>query len=114
MGAQSGSAGKPATKGAGRAKDRGTSGAATMPRSPAALEQAIVERRNHLSATIDELTFRARPKQIARRGVAGVRAKVQNATHTPEGELRTERLAAVGGAVVLLTGVLVFLRRRRA
>jgi hypothetical protein len=83
------------------------------PESPAALERAIQDRRDHLAATIDELTARAKPKEIARRGAAGAQRRLLTLTHTPEGQLRTERLAAVAGAVAVLGGVLVFLRRRR-
>jgi hypothetical protein len=84
-----------------------------LPESPAALEQAIQARRDHLSATIDELTARARPKEIARRGVAGAQRRFRALTHGPDGQLRTERLAAVAGAIAVLGGVLVLLRRRR-
>jgi Protein of unknown function (DUF3618) len=83
------------------------------PGSPAALEAQIQAKRDHLAATIDELSSRAAPKEIARRSVAGVQAKIRNATHTPEGQLRTERLAAVGAAVVALGTALIWIRRRR-
>jgi hypothetical protein len=83
-----------------------------MPGSPAALEQAIQARRDHLAATIDELTARAKPKEVARRGALGAQRKLHNLMHTEEGQLRTERLAAVVGAVAILAGV-VYLRRRR-
>jgi hypothetical protein len=86
---------------------------AELPSKPAELEQAIQERRNHLAATIDELGARAKPKEIARRSTAGLVAKAQSLTHGPDGKLRTERLGAAAGAVVVLAGVLVFLRRRR-
>jgi hypothetical protein len=86
---------------------------AKLPSSPAALEQAIQDRRDHLAATIDELGSRAKPKEIARRGAAGVVAKARTLTHGPDGKLRTERLGAVAGAAVVLVGVLVLLRRRR-
>jgi hypothetical protein len=81
--------------------------------SPAELERAIQQRRDHLAATIDELTARASPKDIARRTVAGVTTKLKTLTHGPDGTLRTERLGAVAGAVTVLAGVLVVLRRRR-
>jgi uncharacterized protein DUF3618 len=83
------------------------------PESPAALERAIQDRRDHLAATIDELTARAKPKEIARRGAAEAQRRFLTLTHTPDGQLRTERLAAVAGAVTVLGGVLIFLRRRR-
>jgi hypothetical protein len=89
-------------------------GTVVMPTSPAALERAIAERRDHLAATLDELTARAQPKAIARRGAASVQEKVRALTHTPEGQLRTERLAAVAGAVVVLAGTFAYLRRRRS
>ena len=81
--------------------------------SPAELEKAIQDRRDHLAATIDELTARAKPKEIARRSAAGVQRRLQGLTHTPEGQLRTERLSAVAGAVAAVGGVMIFLRRRR-
>ncbi len=83
-----------------------------MPQSPAALEKAIQERRDHLAATIDELTTRAKPKEIARRGAAEVERRIRTLTHGPDGQLRTERLAAVAGAIVVVGGVLILLRRR--
>lgn len=88
-------------------------GSAKLPGSPAALERAIQDRRDHLAATIDELGARAKPQEIARRSVAGAVVKARTLTHGPDGKLRTERLAAVAGAAVVVAGVLVFLRRRR-
>jgi hypothetical protein len=85
----------------------------TMPEKPAELERAIQERRDHLAATIDELTARARPADIARRTAAGLQRKAQTLTHGPDGQLRTERLAAVAGAVVVLAGTMAALRSRR-
>jgi hypothetical protein len=83
------------------------------PGSPAALEAQIQARRDHLAATIDELSARAAPKEIARRSLAGVQARIRTATHTPDGQLRTERLAAAGAAVIALGTVLIWVRRRR-
>ena len=83
------------------------------PESPAALEQAIQDRRDHLAATIDELTARAKPKEIARRSAVEAQRRFRTLTHGPDGQLRTERLAAVAGAVAVVGGVLIFLRRRR-
>ncbi|GAB6898548.1 DUF3618 domain-containing protein [Kineosporia succinea] len=80
--------------------------------SPTELELQIQARREHLAATIDELTTRAHPKDIARRTTAALSDKLQTVTHTPDGELRTERVAAVAGAVVAIAGVLVFIRGR--
>jgi hypothetical protein len=80
--------------------------------TPTELEQQIQARRDHLAATIDELTSRAHPKELARRGTAALSDRLQTVTHTPEGELRTERLAAVAGAFVVVAGILVFARGR--
>ncbi len=81
--------------------------------SPAALEEAIQERRDHLAATIDELAARAKPADIARRTAAGVQQKLRALTHGPDGRLRTERLSAVAGATAVLGVVMIVLRRRR-
>ena len=88
-------------------------GAEVMPQSPAALEQAIQDRRDRLAATIDELTNRARPAEIARRSVAQAERKLRTLTHGPDGQLRTERLAAIGAAVAVVGTVMIVLRRRR-
>ena len=83
------------------------------PESPAALERAIQDRRDHLAATSDELSARAKPKEIARRSMAEAQRRFRTLTHGSDGQLRTERLAAVAGAVTVLGGVMVLLRRRR-
>jgi hypothetical protein len=84
-----------------------------MPSSPAAIEREIEARRERLAATIDELSVRAQPKEIARRGLAGVGAKARGTVRTPDGQLRVERVGAVAGALVVVTAALVWLRRRR-
>ena len=83
------------------------------PGSPEELEAQIQARRERLAATIDELTARAAPRAIAQRTMANVQARIRSATHTPDGQLRTERLAAAGAAVVVLAAALVWIRRRR-
>jgi hypothetical protein len=94
-----------------RAAGAGGSGG-QIPAKPAEIEREIEERRRRLAATLDELSSRAKPKEIARRGIAGVQAKADAAVRTPEGQLRKERLGAVAGALVVLTALLVWLRRR--
>ncbi len=83
-----------------------------LPDRPEELEAAIAERRARLADTVDELVDRAQPKALARRSYSGARMWLVSATHTDSGELRTERLAAVGGAVVVLLTLFVLLRRR--
>ena len=81
--------------------------------SPDAIEAEIAETRVHLAATIDELSVRAKPKEIARRKVGSAKARFAEATHTPEGDLRMERVGAIAaGSVVLLGLVLGILHRR--
>ena len=81
--------------------------------TPAALERAIEVRRASLAATIDELTTRAQPKEIARRSVAGLTARARGAVETPDGQMRTERIGAVAGATLVILVALVWLRVRR-
>ena len=83
-----------------------------MPTDPAAIEAEIEVRRAHLAATVDELVVRAHPKQIARRGAQDAMARFRAATRTPDGQLRTERIAAVAAAALALV-VLVRWNRRR-
>jgi Protein of unknown function (DUF3618) len=85
---------------------------AALPSDPAAIEALIAQRRADLASTIDELVVRAHPKEIARRSAADARTRLQAFATTPEGELRTERLAAVAGAALAVVTVLVLLRRR--
>jgi hypothetical protein len=96
--------------------DKNSGGAGAFDEAPAGtpteLEQQIQARRERLAATVDELTARAKPKALAQQGAALVSDKLQTVTHTPEGELRTERLAAVAGAVVAVAGALIFIRGR--
>ena len=80
----------------------------------AALESELNERRTHLSTTIDELVTRLSPKEIVRREVESVKIRVAEATRTPDGQIRTELVAAVLGAVsVVLVGA-GLLRRNRS
>ena len=79
----------------------------------AALESELNERRTHLSTTIDELVTRLSPKEIVRREVESVKIRVAEATRTPDGQIRTELVAAVLGAVSLVLVGAGLLRRNR-
>lgn len=83
-----------------------------LPDSPEEIEASIAERRAHLAATVDELVERAQPKAIARRSMEDARARLVSATHTEDGQLRTERIAAVAGAAVVVLTLFALLRRR--
>ena len=87
-----------------------------VPPSPQVLqlEAELAERRTHLSNTVDELVTRLMPREILRREVEAVRIKVAQTTHTPDGQIRSELVAAVLGATsVVLIGV-ALLRRSRS
>jgi hypothetical protein len=79
--------------------------------SPDAIEAEIAASRAHLASTIDELSVRARPKEIARRRAISARAAFVEATHTPEGDLRVERVGAVAAGSAVLLGLVILHRR---
>jgi RNA 3'-terminal phosphate cyclase len=79
--------------------------------SPAAIEAEIALTRARLASTIDELAVRAQPKEIARRQAESAKARFIEATHTPEGDLRVERVGAMAGSAVVL-GLAILLHHR--
>ena len=81
--------------------------------SPDAIEAEIAATRAHLAATIDELSVRAQPKEIMRRKVGSAKAGFVEATHTPEGDLRTERVVAVAAGSAALLGLILAILHRR-
>ena len=85
----------------------------TQSHDPKGIEELIERRRADLAATLDELMARAHPKEIARRSAADVKDRVQAFVFTPDGVLRTERLAAVAGATATLVGLILLLHSRR-
>jgi hypothetical protein len=84
--------------------------------SAAAIDAEIAATRAHLASTIDELAIRTQPREIARRQAESAKVRFVEATHTPEGDLRVERIGAMAAASAVLLG-LAFLhiryRRRR-
>jgi hypothetical protein len=82
--------------------------------SPAQIEADIEATRERLAGTVDELATRVQPKEIARRSADDLKAKLQAATHAPDGSLRTERVAAAGGAFALLAALVALRARRRS
>jgi hypothetical protein len=78
-----------------------------------AIEAEIAATRDHLASTIDELSVRAQPKEIARRQAASAKARCIEATHTPEGDLRMERVGAMVAGAAALLGLVLAIRRRR-
>ncbi len=86
--------------------------AATPPTSISELEADIAARRDRLARTVGELKHRATPKAIAQRQVQAAKARFADATTTPEGDLRVERIAAVVAVLALVVGVKVLMGRR--
>lgn len=82
--------------------------------SPAAIEAEIVATRARLASTIDELAVRAQPQEIARRQAESVKARFIEATHTPDGDLRVERVGAIAACSAVLVGLAILHRRRRS
>ena len=75
---------------------------------PSALEREMDETRERLAGTIDALMYRAHPKTIVSREVAGVKAYfVDPATGQP----RTENILKVVGGVVATIAVFALVRR---
>lgn len=81
-------------------------------RSIAQIEADISVARERLSRTVDELAVRAQPKEIARRQTESLKLKAKSAVSTPTGELNTELLAKVAGAVVGSVVLLMMARKR--
>ncbi|KRE62372.1 DUF3618 domain-containing protein [Nostocoides sp. Soil756] len=76
--------------------------------SIAALEAEVVARRERLARTVDQLVVTASPKNILRRQVEAAKAALDAATRTPDGRLRTDRVAAAGAVVAVVGGVLAY------
>ena len=82
-------------------------------RSAKEIEADLAATRERLAGTIDELAFRAQPKELAKRGVEDVKLKVGGFTHAPDGELDTQKLAVVLGGVAALLLTIGLVRRAR-
>ena len=85
----------------------------TAPASIEAIEAELAATRAHLASTVDELVTRTQPKELARRQAEDVRLRFIDATRTPEGDLRAERVSGVLAAVAVVLIGLGLLRRRR-
>lgn len=83
------------------------------PTSTSAVEQEIRAARARLESTVNELAYRAQPQVIAQRQLQGLKLRFDQATRTPDGELRVERIGAVVAGAVALVVVVGLVRRRR-
>ena len=74
---------------------------------PGSIEHDIEVTRERLAATIDELAYRASPKTIVHREIAGIRATFVDAQGNP----RTDNILKAAGAVVGFIAFVVVVRR---
>jgi anti-sigma factor RsiW len=79
----------------------------TQARTTEQIEAEIAETRARLASTVDELVDRAHPKNVAKRQVEQAKAQVFD----ERGELRTQKLVAVGAAAVGVIGMLIMIRK---
>jgi hypothetical protein len=79
----------------------------TKARTAEQIEADIAATRARLASTVDELVDRANPKNVALRQVEQAKAQVFD----ERGQLRTEKIVAVAGAIVGVVGVLLVIRR---
>lgn len=77
------------------------------------IEADLAASRNRLAGTIDELAFRAQPKEIANRQTESLKLAVNDATHDPDGELNNEKVATILGGVSGFLLLLGLIRRAR-
>ncbi len=74
------------------------------------IEKDIETSRVRLAATIDELSYRVKPANLAKRQVASAKSALHQVTHTPGGALRYDVVG--GAAAVVLTLVTIAVVRR--
>jgi hypothetical protein len=80
---------------------------------PDAIERDIEATRARLAETVDQLSVRVHPKTIVRRAGDDAGARLHDAAYTPDGQPRTERLAAVGAALAALIALVVWRKLRK-
>ena len=80
--------------------------------STAAVEQEIRAARTRLEDTVNELAYRAQPAVIVERQRQRLKARLDAAIRTPDGDLRVERVGGAAAAAVALLVVVVLVRRR--
>ena len=79
----------------------------TQARTAEQIEADIAATRARLASTVDELVDRANPKNVALRQVEQAKSQVFD----EQGQLRTQKIVAVVGAVAGVVGVLLVIRR---
>jgi hypothetical protein len=79
----------------------------TQARTAEQIEADIAAARARLASTVDALVDRTNPKNVAKRQVEQAKAQVFD----ERGQLRTQKIVAVGGAAVGVVAVLLLIRR---
>jgi hypothetical protein len=78
-----------------------------QPQTPEEIEAEIAATRARLAETVDELVDKAHPRNVAKRQVEQAKAQVFDA----DGNLRTEKVASVAGAIAAVVVLLLIIRR---
>lgn len=81
-------------------------------RSVRQIEEEIEHTRTQLASTIDQLVYRTKPATIIERGKNQALVALKDATYTPDGSLRVERVAIAAAVVAALVGLAVYRRTR--
>jgi hypothetical protein len=76
-------------------------------RTPEQITAEIAETRDRLASTIDKLVYRVKPKTIASRQLAGVKAKF----FKPDGSVDAAMVGKVAGGVVGFVVLVVAIRK---
>lgn len=76
-------------------------------RTPDQITSEIAETRERLAKTIDDLVYRVKPKTIASRELASIKARFVH----PDGSLNTTSVAKVAGGVVGLVVLVIAIRK---
>jgi len=86
-----------------------------LPSDPAELEKVIRGQQNQLASDVDALVDKVSPKNVVERTKADLTKRARGAVFTPDGQPRTERLAAAGAGVLGLLALVVLrgVRKRR-
>jgi anti-sigma factor RsiW len=79
----------------------------TKARTAEQIEADIEATRARLASTVDELVDRAHPKNVAKRQIEQAKSQVVD----ERGQLRTQKIVAVGGAAAGVLAVLLLIRR---
>jgi hypothetical protein len=77
-------------------------------RSPDEIEAEIERTRARLARTVDEITERVKPANVAHRALESAKAQVVD----ERGRVRTARVAVIGALLAAVAGMLVWRRTR--